>query len=58
MTDLEKAARQALELRQLAEKFCEVWRYGIKIDSSDVKLLLDVANTLEQQAKPVKGGNK
>jgi hypothetical protein len=54
MTTLE----QAQQLRELAEKFCEVWRYGIKIDSSDVKLLLDVANTLEQQAKPVKGGNK
>jgi hypothetical protein len=52
MSDLEKAARQALELRQLAEKFSEGWHDGIKIDASDVMLLLDAANALEQQAEP------
>jgi hypothetical protein len=49
MTTLE----QALELRQLAEKFSEGWHDGIKIDASDVMLLLNVANALEQQAETV-----
>jgi len=53
MSELEKASLQALELRQLAEKFSEVWRYGIKIDSNDVMLLLNVADALEQKAEPV-----
>ena len=52
MNNLEQAARLALELRQLAEKFSEGWHDGIKIDASDVMLLLDAANALEQQAEP------
>lgn len=52
MSDLE----QALELRQLAEKFSEGWHDGIKIDASDVMLLTEVANALEQQAEPVTWG--
>jgi hypothetical protein len=49
MTTLE----QAQQLRQLAEKFSEGWHDGIKIDASDVMLLTEVANALEQQAEPV-----
>jgi hypothetical protein len=49
MTTLE----QAQELRQLAEKFSEGWHDGIAIDASDVMLLLNVANALEQQDEPV-----
>lgn len=52
MSDLEQAARLALELRQLANKFSEGWHDGIKIDASDVMLLADAAAALEQ-AEPV-----
>lgn len=48
MTTLEQAARLALELRQLANKFSEGWHDGIKIDASDVMLLADAAAALEQ----------
>jgi hypothetical protein len=44
---------QARELRELANKFSEGWHDGIKIDASDVMLLLNVANALEQRAEPV-----
>jgi hypothetical protein len=44
---------QAQELRQLAEKFSEGWHDGIKIDASDVMLLLNVAAALAHQAEPV-----
>jgi hypothetical protein len=54
MTTLE----QAQQLRQLAEKFSEGWHDGIKIDASDVMLLTEVANALDQQAEPVKGESK
>ena len=53
MSDLEKAARVALELRQLANKFSEGWHDGIKIDASDVMLLAAAAAALEEQAEPV-----
>jgi hypothetical protein len=48
MTDLKKAAQQALELRRLADKFSEGWHDGIKIDATDVMLLAEVAAALEQ----------
>lgn len=42
------AMKQALELRKLADRFSEGWHDGIKIDASDVMLLTDVANAIEQ----------
>ena len=39
---------QAQELRELADRFSEGWHDGIKIDASDIVLLTDVANAIEQ----------
>jgi len=50
MSDLREAAQQALELRRLADKFSEGWHDGIKIDASDIILLAEVADALEQPA--------
>jgi hypothetical protein len=52
MTDLRTAAQQALELRRLADKFSEGWHDGIKIDATDVMLLVEVAAALEQPKPP------
>jgi hypothetical protein len=49
MGELRTVAREVLELRILADKFSEGWHDGIKIDASDVMLLISVANMLEQQ---------
>jgi hypothetical protein len=48
MNNLREAAQQALELRCLADKFSEGWHDGIKIDASDIILLAEVADALEQ----------
>jgi hypothetical protein len=54
MTALREAAQQALDLRRLADKFSEGWHDGIKIDASDIILLAEVADALEQpEQEPV-----
>jgi hypothetical protein len=46
-----EAIEQALELRALADKFSEGWHDGIKIDASDIMLLTQVANAIEDAEK-------
>ena len=54
MSTLRGAAQQALELRRLADKFSEGWHDGIKIDATDIMLLVEVAAALEQpEQEPV-----
>ena len=51
-----EALKLAQDLRALAERLSEGWHEGIKIDASDIVLLLDAAQALaeqpEQQQKP------
>ena len=43
-----------LELERLADRFSEGWHEGIKIDASDIMLLSEAAQALDQPAqKPV-----
>ena len=49
MSTLREAAEQARELLRLADKFSKGWHDGIKIDATDVMLLVEIAAALEQQ---------
>jgi hypothetical protein len=58
MTHIKDAALDlALGLRELADRFSEGWHDGIKIDASDIMLLSQAADTIEQalleQPEPV-----
>ena len=48
MTTDREIMQMAHELRELADRFSEGWHDGIKIDASDIVLLTDVANAIEQ----------
>jgi len=41
-----------LELERLADRFSEGWHKGIKIDASDIMLLTEAAQALDQPAQP------